>query len=153
MRKYNNINKKYIAMPLAKKYELALLGADFVVSGVEENYAASSYVIELYKMHILAVEMLNIIDTQDNKIINENEYNKLIENGIFEKIENIPAIYNDYMIFCKMLDREIENKLSENNDIFKRIDAKIQQEITPELIEEMNNKTADILKTIEIHNK
>ena len=113
MKNYTITEKDYNTMNLTRKYELALYGAEIIVNDIDGdgNYIALSYLTELYKMHALAVEMLHVTSTKDNNIIDEEQYNELIASGILNQIKDIPSINNDYVVFCEMLDREIENKL------------------------------------------
>lgn len=145
----------YKAMPLKRKYELALIGAEFIVSDTYDNgiYIAESYKRELYKMHILAVEMLKLTETENDLLITEAYYNALMESDVIGQLKVITAAYDDYMTFCEMLDREIENELIVKNDALMRIDAQIKQGITPEMIEEMTKNKADIVKMVEKNTK
>lgn len=143
---------------LSAKYELALNGANFVVTEYDGTAVLNSYLYEIFKTKILAVDYLKLTNSA---IITDTEYEQLNNRTIFDKLKKFAKstdnktlelkakkIIADFNLFLNMLDTEINNELNRQNNIMAIIDRQVKQ-ITPENIESLQNMKDDILSQSE----
>ena len=154
MKKYEitqEIMNKASVLSLSDAFEAAVTGAAFVVEkeDVEGIAVVNAYKYQLYKYTILAVKMLHLIDLQDNELITEDEYNELVNSDVVHEINRWLGVSRAYKEFCSMLDIEIKNLLAIKNDLKTRIDEAIELNVTPELLEQAEQKKEDILRILE----
>lgn len=144
---------------LTRKYELALHGANFIVYEQDGIAAKNSYLYELYTAKVLAVDYLNLMDSN---ILTDDEYNlfnnRSIVGSLRSFIKNVgdvslalkaKRIISDFNIFKEMLDVEIENEISRKNDLLIRIDKQMQVSLTPENIEKMMKSKDEVIAQLE----
>ncbi|MGN0162230.1 MAG: hypothetical protein ACI4EA_01435 [Candidatus Ornithomonoglobus sp.] len=144
---------------LTRKYELALHGANFIVYEQDGIATKNSYLYELYVAKVLAVDYLNLLESN---ILTDDEYdlfnNRSIVGSLRSFIKNVgdlslalkaKRIISDFKIFKEMLDVEIENEVNRRNDLFNRLDKQLQINLTPENIENLLKTKDDVITQLE----
>lgn len=145
---------------LKAKYELALLGAKFIVESTNTNVSViNSYYKQLYLMKVMAVDYMHLIDRTDNELLSEDEFNDLSLSNIFGQVKKFTyeadtsakanAILREYRVFKDMLTEEINNELSCLNDILTRLDKELKVAITPETLEKIEKTKQAILDKVD----
>lgn len=145
--KENNINNN--VPNLEQKYRMAKLGAAFIVSEIDNMAEVSSYFKELYIMKVLAVDYLHLIDIDTDEMLTIGEFEDLSRSNIFNQLKKAKAPYKyvvleDFKIFKRMLDTEVQNELARRNDLLIRLEKAVQLSVTPENLGQLA-KTKDEL--------
>ena len=155
-------------IPLSRKVaacDVAIHGDDdmpqFLTVLDETGYATSDTVSKmLFLTQMLLMEYYHV----DLSTFGTEEYDLLYSEGIIAKIDRLAdrgsnskykkivcAIQDDFRTFEKMLNRELANELSRLNDPYKRILQRMEDDTTPEAMQNGVSELKAVLDEIEKH--
>ena len=141
----NKMRINYKGTNIEDIYKMALIGAEFATEQTENGtMLVKSLSKELYAKTVLLSRFLNVVDIPDDRVMNlemyeENNYN--IDDFYGKGSKKLKA---DYSIFADMLNAEINNMVSGNNDIVNRLNQSVDMGITPERFESLKEKLAEL---------
>lgn len=142
---------------LRKKYEFALLGGQFITNKQDGFTVVNSYYKQLYTLKIIATDYLHLVDVAENHCISEDEYNDLLLSNIFSQVKSFTyqtdkdvsgkakAILRDFKTFEDMLEIEIANEISVQNDTLNRFSKEVELNATPEAIEQLAKQAQNMI--------
>lgn len=137
MRKFIN----YKGIDIEDIYKLALIGAGFVTAQTENGtMLVKSLSKELYNKTVLLSRFLNVIDIPNDRVMSLEQYKEkdYTINDFYGK--GVNKLKAEYSLFTDMLNAEINNIVSSNNDIVNRLEQFATVEATPENFEVLMDK-------------
>lgn len=147
------MNKRieYKGTDITEIYKLALIGAEFTTEKNENGITLiNSLNKELYSKTVLLARLLNVIDVPEDRVMNLEQY-KCIDFAVesFSCGKNTKRLRADYELFISMLDDEIKNCLSRENDITVRLNETIKTDMSPENLELIRKNSDELISHIE----
>ncbi len=155
-----NTIKNANELSLRRKFEIALTGAQLIVQDSDNVAVVSSYFYELFKMRILAVDILKMDKCE--LTLTEDQFDELDRLDIIGKInvvrkkkdksylaDKAKSIMADYNEVIAMLDTEIENELRRRNDIITRLYKEVEGNITPEMIKNISKTMVEVANSVD----
>lgn len=145
--------KKLPCTTMKELYKKALIGAKYCVEK-DDNVNAVAKCNSLYKsiyINSVLAQLLNIID--DNTVFSTGECHSFINAKVKKQLQAMKSkeaniILNDYHTFVDMLNTEIDNEITSQNDMFNRMMKYEKENLTPDKLKEMinslNTEVADL---------
>lgn len=140
------MNKRidYKGTDITEIYKLALIGADFATEKNENGIAlVNSLNKELYAKTVLLSRFLKVVDLPEDRVMSIEQYKNnacTIEDFSGKNANKLRA---DYSLFTAMLDEEIKNSVTRENDVTIRIHEMMAVDLSPENLELMQKNTKD----------
>lgn len=125
-------------------YKLALIGAEFATEKNENGIAlVNTLSKELYAKTVLLSRFLKVVDLPEDRVMNIEQYknNACTIEDFSGKSAN--KLRTDYNLFTAMLDEEIRNCITRENDVAIRIHEMMAVDLSPENLEVMQKNTKD----------
>lgn len=153
-------------IPIGRKLhacDIAIHGGEdypqFLILIDETGFAMSDSISKmLYLAQIMLMEYYHV----DLDTFGSEEYDMLYRDGIFARIDRLAdrssnskykrivcAIQDDYRALEKMLNKELANELSRLNDPYKRILQRMEDDMTPEAMQNGVSELKAVLDEIE----
>lgn len=140
------IKINYNGTELENIYKLALIGANFVTEKSENGVTTINPVKKhLYIKTTLLSRFLKVLELPGDTVMSLeqfNTHNVAIEDFKGKGIDRLKA---DFEIFTDMLNDEISNLITCNNDIMNRINETIAIEMTPEKLENLTKQQNELM--------
>ncbi len=125
-------------------YKLALIGADFSTEKNENGITlVNTLSKELYAKTVLLARFLKSVDLPEDRVMSIEQYKNnacTIEDFSGKNANKLKA---DYNLFTAMLDEEIKNCITRENDVTIRIHEMMAVDLSPENLEVMQKNTKD----------
>lgn len=142
----NKIN--YRATSITELYKLALIGAENCTEKGEDGITViNSLKRQLYIKTVVVSRLLKAVDIKEDEMMSISECDncKISESnvGIGKN-----RFIEDVKVFNAMLNAEIQNIVTRENDFMTRINEVIKAEITPENIAKLNESKDELIAKI-----
>lgn len=140
------MNKRiyYRGTDITEIYKLALIGAEFATEKNENGITlVNTLNKELYSKTVLLARLLNVVNVPEDRVMNLEQYKNnacAIEDFSGKNATKLKA---DYKLFTAMLDEEIKNCITKENDVAIRIHEMMAVDLSPENLEVMQKNTKD----------
>ena len=123
---------------------MALIGADFSTEKNENGITlVNTLSKELYAKTVLLARFLKSVDLPEDRVMSIEQYKNnacTIEDFSGKNANKLKA---DYNLFTAMLDEEIKNCITRENDVTIRIHEMMAVDLSPENLEVMQKNTKD----------
>ncbi len=142
-----NTDIDYKGKTLQELFALSVIGADFCTEKNEVGITVvDSIKKQLYTKTVLLARLLGVFELPEDMVMSIEQFNT-----VSDHIPNITGkrrLETDYKVFITMLDTEIQNKLSVENDIMKRFDEAVKMSTSPENLEELSKIKNEIFEKL-----
>lgn len=135
----------YKGTDIEEIYKLALIGAEFATEKNENGVTlVNTLRKELYTKTVLLARFLNIVDLPEDRVMSIEQYKK--NNCTVEDFSgrNSNKLRADYALFVSMLDEEIKNCITKENDVTVRIHEMMTVDLSPENLEIIQKNSKEL---------
>ncbi|MBE6964568.1 MAG: hypothetical protein E7441_00865 [Ruminococcaceae bacterium] len=139
----------YKRTSLTELYKLALIGAENCTEKNEDGITViNSLKKQLYIKTVAVGRLLKAVDIKEDEMMSISDFDNC---NISES--NVGTGKNrfieDVRVFKAMLEDEIKNVITRENDIMARINEAIKSEVTPENIEKLNKSKDELIEKLD----
>ena len=138
----------YKKTSIAELYKLSLIGAENCTEKNEDGITVvNSIKKQLYIKTVAVARFLNAVEIKEDEMFSIKEFDdcKISESNVGTGKNHF---IEDVRVFKAMLDDEIRNVITRENDFMTRINEAIKTEITPENIAKLNESKNELIATI-----
>ena len=126
-------------------YKLALIGADFATEKDEDGITlVNTLRKELYAKTVLLARFLKVVDLPEDRVMNIEQYKNNFCSIDDYSGRNKKKLKADYALFTSMLDEEIKNCITKENDVTIRIHEMMAVDLSPENLEIMQKTIKEV---------
>ena len=130
-------------------YKLALIGADFATEKDENGITlVNTLSKELYAKTVLLARFLKVVDLPEDRVMNIEQYKNNVCSIEDFSGKNANKLRADYNLFVSMLDEEISNCITKENDVTIRIHEMMAVDLSPENLELMQKNSKELLSNL-----
>ncbi len=130
-------------------YKLALIGADFATEKDENGITVVNTLSkELYAKTVLLARFLKVVDLPEDRVMNIEQYKNNFCSVDDYSGKNKKKLKADYVLFTSMLDEEIKNCITKENDVTIRIHEMMAVDLSPENLEVMQKNSKELLSNL-----
>ena len=134
----------YKGTDIEEIYKLALIGADFATEKNENGVTlVNTLSKELYAKTVLLARFLKVVDLPENRVLSIEQYKNNICSVEDFSGKNANKLRADYNLFVSMLDEEINNCITKENDVTIRIHEMMAVDLSPENLEIMQKNSKE----------
>lgn len=139
----------YKGTSITELYKFSLIGAENCTEKGEDGITViNSLKKQLYTKTVVVARLLKAVEVKEDEMFSIKEFDdcKISESNIGT---GKTRFIEDVKIFKDMLEYEIRNVITRENDIMTRINEAIKAEITPENIEKLNKSKDELIEKLD----